>query len=249
MGRRILTCFVLGIALCYSAIAKNHQGGSVEDSRGELELREACLKMRDPRENPKCWEFFPPVRLDAVPKSSSTIRFCDGVQSGAVRKCDCTPNKIDISCTFKLCGYEKGSYAGPSLPEFAHSVSEHLDEWSGHLVIVKFVGFADGTAWAAKKQPKPQPLSEFVRRCLDNSVQDNVRKMERLSERDRLDAELAILRGCALEPLVAELIPDFRLEPGPEYSFAARQIDVTNSDARAAELQLTVANACWRLNS
>ena len=179
---------------------------------------------------------------------AETIQFCDAAVN--TNPCGCSANGVDAECTFRICGYPPGHYRGSNLPLFAARVAEEIKSWRPrYLVSTEFVGLADGTIWGNEKQPKPQPLSELVERCLLRASRNHARAISKLSEHDYLDAELALLRGCALEEELAQNISKFEFDYTPGFSFDSRKERVSDPNMRAAELKLFVAKACGRLAS
>lgn len=225
---------------------------STEDVRDWLALREECLQLEEPEKLPACQEFLDLDNSDSSGPQEATaasleIRFCDDAPSD-LWPCDCLPNGLDVRCTFRICGYEKGHYTGSNLSLFVSQVVKEARSWGPRSVIsTKFTGFADGTKWGSEKTPKPQPFSDFLRLCLERAEGQSLREMSHFSADDYLDAQLALLRGCALEEELAKSVSGFEFDSMPDFSFRTRQVGVSDPSARAAEFTVTVANKCGSL--
>jgi hypothetical protein len=220
---------------------------SSETAREWLARREKCLQLENAKTLPACREFFEPEVPEEKP-TGTAIQFCKSLEPDA-QSCRCRPNGLDVECTFKICGYDEGYYRDSDLPLFAARVAEELKSWGPKsLVSTKFVGFADGTRWGDEKKPKPQPVSEFLTSCLQKAAREHEKVMGKLSEHDYLDAELALLRGCALEEELALGIKSFKFDSTPSFSFENRKVGISDSSTRAAELEVIVANRCGSLS-
>ena len=243
MFRNALTQPRMAMALLVAIMISTGQGSGAraESSRSRLARLEECQKLDNPRKSPGCREFF-----ESEPSGTpvSTVEFCES----NTRPCVCSDNGVDVRCTFRICGYAKGFYRDSNLTLFAEQISSELSSWGSKSVIfTKFIGFADGTKWGTEKKPKPQPLSQTLVRCLSRARKENESTMRDLLGVDLLDAELALLRGCSLEDALRQIIENFEFDSTPAFSFDARRGGVSDSNIRAAELEVVIADACRRL--
>ena len=220
---------------------------AIESARERLARRERCMQLENASAIPACREFPEPESPESQPVGAK-LQFCEGLNEGASAPCKCKSNGIDVECTFRICGYREGFYRSSNLSRFAARLAEELNSWSSKsLVSTEFVGFADGTSWGDKKEPKPQPLSVSLKSCMLRAARAHATAMSRLNEADYLDAELALLRGCALEEELAKGIKNFEFDSTPSFSFDSRKAGISDPNARAAELRFVAANSCGRL--
>lgn len=215
--------------------------------RDELRIRRACLADRENgRRSPACDRW---LRAFAEPEPEGALAFCRD-SSTSTPVCECAQDGTDARCTFRICGYPWGDYKGAKLPTFAARVAKELRSWEGATFLAAiFVGYSDGTGWrSASSAPKPQPVPSAIARCAANALEKSASEVDD-RKIDHRDAELATLRGCALEEALRNTMRDFRFEGAPDFSFQARPsgVDVDNPNIRAAELKIMIARGCLRL--
>ena len=221
---------------------------AIESARERLARREKCMQLENSKALPACREFLDPGVPGEEQSAGTAIQFCESINPVDAPPCRCMPNGVDVECTFRICGYRERVLSRLNLPRFAAHVAEELSSWrSKSLVSTKFVGFADGTAWGDEKKPKPQPISGFLKGCLARATRENKKAMSGLGEPDYLDAELALLRGCALEEELTLDIGGFEFDSTPVFSFDSRSVGLSDPKTRAAELKVVAANSCRRL--
>jgi hypothetical protein len=229
-------------------LGEAHFRPQAEDPRETIALYEECMKLNDSKSLPGCRKFFRPEPFQQGEAAGKSIQFCDLLKVVNAPACSCRSNAVDVECTFRICGYPEGYYRNSNLPAFAAHVAEELNSWGpSYLVVTKFVGFADGTAWGEEKRPKPQPISESLNRCLSKATREHAAAINESNQYDYLDAQLALLRGCALEEELAQNIKSFEFDSTPSFSFESRKAGISDPGTRAAELKVVVANGCGRL--
>lgn len=219
-----------------------------------LRQHDDCVKLRrelgpvEASKIPGCEPQVSDATTESAPKSGTSVpplTLCRDQRD----RCECLPNGIDRRCKFDICGYQRGHYSDGGLPELASRIADEVALWSSSdFVLVRFVGFADGVAWLSEngrlKPPQPESIPAGVALCERRATQEAAAAVAKLSQADLADARLAILRGCMFEQVMRERLPKFELDSVPKFSFERRKVGVDDPTARAAELEIVVANSC-----
>jgi hypothetical protein len=92
--------------------------------------------------------------------------------------------------------------------------------------------------------PKPQPIRASVLQCLVDAQELRKEKLRNLDKVDYRDANLALLRGCALELAIRRSKQNFNLSAERAFSFSARVRGEKNDTARAAQLEILTETSC-----
>jgi hypothetical protein len=220
----------------------------INSASDNLAIREACLADLDnDRKLKECRPYLGSDGKGSKETPRRGLRLCrDSLLPSQI--CSCAANGIDVRCIYRICGYEGGYYSDESLLAFSMRVADELTFWGAKAVVSsRYVGFADGKPWGQKKEPKPQPIAADLDSCLRRAAKKSESTLLQLNDIDRRDAELALLRGCALEKALKPSIWNFEFDSLPGFSFEKRRNGVEDSRIRAAELEVVIADACGRL--
>lgn len=215
-----------------------------QNSRDLHALREACLSnIEVARRNPLCHRFLPPS-FKETNDHTEPLGTCGEKDS----RCDCVAGSPDAICTYKICGFEGGSYSHPGLIFLAAQIRNDLKAKADDLgeleLSTSFVGYADGMKWIDDRLPKPQPVPAKLAACLRNAMDFHKLDPRQYSQDERRDVEVALLRGCALEDSFQGIVEDFALDWPPGLPSHRRIETLIDSSLRSAELTVAIANGC-----
>lgn len=222
-------------------------------------IREQC---KDPdvaaQNQEECKRFLPPEGegiavppRNELPSTAANVHLglCKTSAANGRPPCRCSDNRIDAVCTFRICGFIEGYFTHPELYRLAGDIAYQLQEYDDDEVAAfSFRGFADGTRWGKNRSPKPEDKLDEVASCLSNAIDFHRYDFASFNVQDRLDAELALLRGCGLEVAMKSSSEAFKFNVPPSYSFSGREIGKSNAKLRSAEFEFTIIDGCGRIS-